>query len=200
MRVLVGMPVYESVEPMTAVALFGLERAGCDVDLACVKGYGVARARNIIAQKAIDEEYDAVLMVDADVVPPKDALAKMIGDGADIVLAPYPRNGGGCELFRLGMRDFGDENRIALPPKKVIEVKGGGLGCALIRNTVFKRIQRPWFKYVEYQNGSVLSEDLYFCTRASEAGIAIMADCRIRCGHVCRAIHQIERGLNGDQL
>lgn len=200
MRILIGMPVYESVDPMTAVALFNLDRAGADVELAAVKGYGVARARNIIAQKALDERFDAVLMVDADVVPPRDALAAMIGGGFDIVLAPYPSIKGGCELFRPGARNFTDANRIGSPPQAVFGVKGGGLGCALIRTSVFKRMQRPWFRYVEYQNGSVLSEDLYFCTRASEAGIAIMADGRIRCGHMCRSIYQFERGQHGNQL
>ena len=71
-------------------------------------------------------------------------------------------------------------------PNKRFKAKGGGMGCALVRRECFEKISYPWFKYVEYKNGEILSEDNYFCDRA--AGLGIEADGRVRCGHVARLV------------
>ncbi len=40
--------------------------------------------------------------------------------------------------------------------------------------------------YVTYDNGSELSEDLYFCSQAKANGYNIFVDARARCGHATR--------------
>ena len=125
-------------------------------------------------------------MIDSDVSVPSNALDLMLEGSAEVVLGCYPRkntNTGQSELFSEG-QDFGNENNISysvldtVPAR--IDVKGGGMGCALIRTSVFRQIPFPWFRYVEYENGDVLSEDLDFCTKIG----SIQADTRVRCGHI----------------
>lgn len=190
MRVLVAVPTYESVEPDTFKSIYGLDAAGHEVLYDHVRGYGAARARNLIAEECLAGSFDAVLMVDSDVVLPPDALRLLAEGSCPVVLGTYPRRGepGGSEVFLPGQRDFTDANRVRFRnmPRGRFEAKGGGMGCALIRRVAFEAVARPWFRYVEYPDGAVLSEDNYFCDRAAAAGIRIEADGRVRCGHICR--------------
>lgn len=188
MRVLVAIPTYETIRPETFKAVYGLDAAGHEVLFDYVRGYGAARARNLIAEEALEGGFEAVLMVDSDVVPPRDALALLSEGDAPVVLGCYRRRGGdaGTEVFLPGMRDFTDANRVACAdlPRGRFEAKGGGMGCALIRTGAFKTLPRPWFRYLEYADGSVLSEDNYFCDACSSHGLRVEADGRVRCAHV----------------
>ena len=67
-----------------------------------------------------------------------------------------------------------------------VAIKGGGLGCALIKSTVFNIVKFPWFRYVQYDTGDVLSEDNYFCCLARNAGLSIVVDTHVLCGHSIR--------------
>lgn len=184
-RVLIAVPTYDKVDPACFKSIYDMHKP-CPCGFEFVKGYGAAKARNDIARKAVDEGYDYVMMIDSDVSVPSDALDLMLEGSAEVVLGCYPRkntNTGQSELFSEG-QDFGNENNISysvldtVPAR--IDVKGGGMGCALIRTSVFRQIPFPWFRYVEYENGDVLSEDLDFCTKIG----SIQADTRVRCGHI----------------
>lgn len=188
-KVLVAVPVADKAEPAVFKAIFDM-RKPCFCGFEYVKGYVTDKARNDIARKAMEQGYTHVMMVDSDVVVPNDALTYMLEGDADVVLGCYPRKNtvtGQSELFRDG-KDFTDENNI---PYSEIEasdrrmpVKGGGMGCALIKCDVFRKLDFPWFDYVMYQDGNVLSEDLRFCEKCLHAGIAMQADARVRCGHI----------------
>jgi len=101
---------------------------------------------------------------------------------------------GKTELFVLtDYVDFNDDcnmNISKMPLNEVIEIKGGGLGCALIKADVFRKIgPNRWFQYIEYPNGSVLSEDLFFCHNARTVyGLKIFAHTAVRCGHVSKYV------------
>ena len=189
MRILIAVPTFESVRPETFKSIYGLRvPEGCIAMFDFIRGYDCARARNLIAKEALEGGFDAVLMVDSDMVLPSDALALLAEGDCPVVLGTYPRRGetAGSEVFLTGMRDFTDANRVRFAdmPEGRFEAKGGGLGCALIRADALVAVPRPWFRYVEYDSGDVLSEDNYFCDACARAGLRIEADGRVRCGHV----------------
>ena len=197
MRILIAVPTYENIEPDTFKSIYGLRSCGHELLYDHVRGYGAARARNLIAKEALEGAFDAVLMVDSDIILPSDALAFLTQGDCPVVLGTYPRHGdqGGSEVFLPGQRDFTDSNRVRFAdmPRGRFAAKGGGLGCALISTDVFRGLDIPYFKYVEYGDGSVLSEDNYFCCRCSERGFGIQADGRVRCGHIKKgAIYGVE--------
>ena len=66
--------------------------------------------------------------------------------------------------------------------KHKIKIHGGGMGCAMIKTDVFRRIRYPWYDWVNYagRNRGMLSEDLYFCEACRKKGIPIYADTRVR--------------------
>lgn len=196
--VLVAVPTYESVAIETVESLMRLmasAHATARIEPAFVKGYDVKKARTAIAEMAMTR-HDFVLMVDSDVVVPDGLLDALLNPVADVVLAPYPRKNtkrGRSELFLAGADGWADDANIPIPALRAtggrIPVKGGGLGCALIRTDVFRRIERPWFEFHQNADGSWLSEDFWFCNRVREAGLEIQADCRMICGHVGRSVN-----------
>ena len=192
-RVLVEVPTSGKAECATFKAIMDMDKPGT-FGFDYMKGYVTDRARNEIARKALREGWTHVLMVDSDVVVPKDALALMLEGGPDVILGCYPRKNtvtGQSELFREG-RDFTDENNIPYSDIDAMEgrfeVKGGGMGCALIKTDVFRKVAPNWFDYIEYGDGNVLSEDLSFCDKCRKAGITVYADQRVRCGHIMTRI------------
>ena len=190
MRILVAVPTYETICPETFKSIYDLHNEGHQVDFEFVKGYDCPTARNNIAKMALDGEYDYVLMVDSDVIIPCDALKCLMDPHTNIVLGCCPRKNSGdgrIEIYRPGTFSYTDYFTIdTLPDNDRIAVKGGGFACAFINVDVFKVLEFPWFKYVTYPDGSSLSEDLYFCSKATEAGFTIEADSRVRLGHLAR--------------
>ena len=191
MKVLIAVPTYENILPDTFKSIWDLEKLpGVVCDFEFIKGYGAAKARNDISKIAIDKGYDYVLMIDSDMIVPKKALTYMLEDLPDICLGLYPKKNTRfkeVEIFKLGDGDFVHLYKYEeIPNVPKIDIKGGGFGCALINTEVFKNLKYPYFKYVEYENGALLSEDLYFCDEAGKAGYSILADTRVRCGHSIR--------------
>lgn len=190
MSVLICIPTYENILPETFKSVYGQQenpihgRAMFDF----VKGYGCAQARNKCAQEALEYDFDYLMFVDSDIILPYDALNNLLEYDADICLGVYPRKNtttGQTEVFLPG-ENFTNENNLNLsdiPETSRISIKGGGLGCSLIKCSLFKEMNYPYFKYVEYENGELLSEDNYFCWMAAKVGATIQCDTRVRCWH-----------------
>ena len=189
MKILIAVPTFETVMPETFESIYDLDSGGNKLTFECFKGYDVARARNEIAKKALEKDYGYVLMVDSDIILPKDALVNMLEEEPDICLGVYPRKNtktGETEIFKNSSKDFFDRYKYSELSEGKMPVKGGGLGCALIKPDVFNHIAYPWFEYVCYKDFSAFSEDLYFCDCAAKVGYTIYADTRVRCGHATR--------------
>lgn len=212
MKILIAVPTFESIYPDTFKSIYDLDVSGHDADFQFVRGYDCATARNRIAKLAIDGGYDYVLMVDNDVVLPKDALQNLLDGATDVCLGYYAHRdtdnlyrGRTCVCKLLtpeGVRyknyplesEYTAEEVSALRDKgeKKIRIHGGGMGCALINVKVFDRIRYPWYDWTNYKDGKMLSEDLYFCENCRKASIQIYTDTRVNCGHLLRHIQYVE--------
>ena len=210
MRILLAVPTFETIYADTYKSLWDLDKDGHEVLFESVRGYDVATARNKIAQKSLDLKADYVLMVDNDVVLPKDALKLLLQNGKKVCLGHYAHRGddnlyhGRTCICRLRDKD-GKEyfhypleseytaeemHSMAESGETCIEVHGGGMGCALIHTSVFDPEKYPWYDWVNYgdKNRGMLSEDLYFCSLCRTSGIKIYADVRVGCGHLLRHV------------
>ena len=204
MKILIAVPTFESIYPDTYKAIYELDKAGNELAFEFVRGYDCATARNKIAQRALDLETDYVLMVDNDVVLPKDALINLLDDPKDVCLGYYAHRdtdniyrGRTC-VCKLGWFNYPLESEYTAAELKELRdagsckvaIHGGGMGCAFIKTEVFRRLKYPWYDWVNYadDNRGMLSEDLYFCEQCKHNKITIYTDTRVGCGHMLRHV------------
>ena len=190
-KILIAVPTFESIKPECFKAIYGLTNpSDFHLYFDYVKGYDCARARNEIAKLAIKYDFDYVLMVDSDVSVPKDALVKLLECETEIALGWYYKKRTVTDetvIFDFG-KDFNNANMIygktLLERNDTFEVKGGGLGISLVNVNVFKKMAFPYFKYVIYDNDTILSEDLYFCSEAGKYGMDIRCNPNVKGKHI----------------
>ena len=189
MRILIAVPTYENIKPETFKSIYDLDTSGYECDFEFVKGYDCAAARNRIAKKALDGNYNYVLMVDSDMVLPHDALAIMMECNAGIVLGFYQRKNakrGETPIFVQPGKVYYKHDLNDLAP--FVYARYGGFGCALVDVQVFKAMEFPYFQYVWDSEVNLVSEDIYFCKKARNMGIRTMAATRVWCGHVLSSV------------
>ena len=210
MRILIAVPTYENIMPDTFKGIYDLDPCGHELIFEFIRGYDVATARNKIAQKALDLETDYVLMVDNDVVLPKDALKNLTDDLKEVCLGYYAHRDTDniyrgrtcvCKVYDPnGVKYFNyplESEYTAEELKELregnnfkVRIHGGGMGCAFIKTELFQRLDYPWYDWVNYANAhrGMLSEDLFFCEKCRKARIPIYTDTRVGCGHMLRRI------------
>lgn len=189
-KILIAIPTFENIMPETFKSIYDLDPCGNELSFEFIKGYDCARARNDIVKRAQEGGFDYIFMVDSDMIIPRDALEKMLEYPTEICLGLCPRKNtkeGKTCIYKLGQTDYVDAYTYNDLPQEIrVLVHGGGMACALIKVEIFEHLVYPWFKYVTYDNGAELSEDLYFCSQAKVNGYNIFVDTRVRCGHATR--------------
>lgn len=212
MRILIEVPTYDGrISQATSQSLWRLDHCGHEVDYKPRQGYGCAMARNRIAADALNAHYDYVLMVDNDIELPTDALANLLEHDALMVMGYYLNRYARGEhkyttLYRLGdgWEMYADDELAALHDKgeHLIRVKGGGMGCCLMRTELFELLPFPWFEWTDLSRerldvGSAYDcydvfasggEDINFCNLVANHGFPIYADTRVACGHEFREV------------
>jgi len=144
--------------------------------------------RNVIVEDALKAKAKFLFFLDSDVIPPKDALTKLINHNLDIVSGVYYRRVSPIDPTM--SRDFGNrhESIVKYNLGDVIEVDLVGMGCCLIRTHVFKALPKPWFKWTMLVEGiprnQQCSEDYYFCRQAKINKFKIYVDTSIQCEHL----------------
>jgi hypothetical protein len=148
------------------------------------KDMAVADARNEAVRMAQQHECEYVFFQDHDVIPPLDAIGRLMARDGDVVGGLYVSKQ--KPPWPLVIRDerpvtdwkYGD----------VVECDTIGMGCTLIRASVFSKMSEPWFRTVsEPGTDGVVdnkTEDAFFCQRlVSELGVHPYIDTAVLCFH-----------------
>lgn len=198
-RCVVLVPVGSSVVPDCERGLSELERRGYVVRR--VHGQAaIDQARSQMATDALDEGFDELMWIDADVGFEPDAVDRLRAHGLPIVCGIYPKKGQrslSCNLLPGTKKlTFGENGA-------VVEIAYAATGFLLTTRKVYEdiassqklprcneRFGRPVVPYflpliVEDADGPwYLGEDFAFCERARRSGHRIMADTTIRLHHI----------------
>lgn len=146
-----------------------------------------SRARNLMVEQFLATKHDYLLMIDSDTIPPTDALdhIELIHSQPKILtgITHIQRAEGPRANVYIKPEDVEHPLELKDLPKSRFTVAGCGASFLCVHRSVFETIPKPWFKSIEFDNGNICSEDLYFCQQAKEAGFEIVCDPEIVCGH-----------------
>lgn len=197
-RVLVGVPMYNAIEAksLSAYTDFLVKMTVSD-KFSChsmyVSGTYLDQNREEISQRAVDDKYDFLLFLDADMIYRNDILYKLYDRHKDIVGAIYSMRSGvehGPAIYEY-IPDKGSFDQYKYwPINKFLKVGGIGTGLLLIKVSALKKMKPPRFAYLECKtpdkngNRRRLGEDLSFCIRCIENNIKIYADGCVWAGHL----------------
>lgn len=160
-----------------------------------------AKARNSIFEQALINNCTHVFLLDDDMAPKPDTLLKLLAHDVDVVSGLYLQRA--YPHHPLAFSEFIEDGRarfLALTPDVdgLIEIKGAGFGCLLIKTDVIRRLQRPWVRLGEL-DPEQWCDDIGFFSRLSKElpDVKVYLDTTVRPGHIGSMIitpHRAEQG------
>lgn len=143
--------------------------------------------------------YDKVLWIDSDISWDEEALSRIIGSDKDIISGLYQTGRDG----RVAVNVWDAEGRPTVVNKvefllhdEPVKVDGVGFGFVAMKQGVFEKMPRPWFKIHQVQvEGSDfpinLGEDYSWCLSAQQAGFEIWVDPLVKVEHHKEIIYTV---------
>lgn len=199
LRVVLSSPTYGMREPKPAAALmtaaFSCGNHGTKwVGAVCPDRMSFADSRNHVAEfvtENLQGEIDGVVWVDSDIVPRPDSIQRLL---TTVETGPYDflsgvyhaRCGEHRPVFYHADAEGKLRQAVFYEMDKIVEVGAAGFGfvyTSLALLNAIKALPKPtardgWFHYGE------VSEDLYFCQLARQAGYKLYVDTGIQVGHL----------------
>ncbi len=199
MRVGIGYPMIGGISgqvvPSFAMTMAEVSR-NCDefyfFDTLGVVPHDIARSR--IMDKAIHFKCDYLFFIDSDQGIPKGAFPRLLKviqeENAQLVSGHYFRRGYPYSGVWSKKLPNGDISYLWAPEADALcEVLATGLGCALVDVAwVKEHLMEPYFLMQICNEGTMITEDLYFCDKITAAGGKILGDQSVRCSHVHRPL------------
>jgi len=190
-KILIAVPTNKYIEPQTFKSIYDLEIPdGYETEFQFFYGYQIDQIRNLIANWGL--RYHYLFCVDSDIELPSDTLVKMLNHDKDIISGVYiQRLEDRCtpELFYINDTGGVSHYDINALEKGLMKIDACGFGCVLIKSDVLRAMEYPHFVYqssIDFQH--TVSEDTYFCRKASSLGFEIYADTTIVCNHIGQKI------------
>lgn len=212
MKVMIGIPTVGGVHPLAydnrleMMKYLGIAQACSTMGVSEYKGvqlpafgeefefnlYVMGRlltpiARECLAQKAVEEEYDYLLFIDDDMICPQDLFFRLYLHKKDVVGAlaftrSYPHRPVIYRLdtgFENGKPWYSNYSILDYPKDSLVKCDAVGFGAVLIDVKVFKGMEQKWFATT-----SGRGEDIFFCHQAEKAGFKVYMDTSVKLGHL----------------
>lgn len=167
-----------------------------DVRWCIVRGKPVAEAREEILEAAVKEKCRYLMFLGTDVTGPAYGVRQLIYHLENFREKKFAIAGGiYCNKGPAGMpmvfRGNGLGSFVDWKIGEVFEVTGIGMDFTCINVEMVKDLPKPWFKTIDsvedFREGVFKAEhwteDLWFCKKAQDAGLRIMADGGLLCSH-----------------
>ncbi|MBN3036945.1 MAG: hypothetical protein JW834_00690 [Candidatus Diapherotrites archaeon] len=187
-KVLVGVPhIDSSISMQFIVSYLGMHKP-YSINLAFERSKPLDAARNNLARMAVETGADYLFFLDSDCIFPPDTLTRLMAHGKDVISGLYfwKEPNFPPVMYKKGKVLY--DHIVEYPKNSLVEVDAVGMGCCLIKTSVFRGLAEPYFKWSEAE-GKRLSEDIYFCAKAKDAGHKVFVDTGVVGGHLAeRAI------------
>ena len=169
--------------------------AAFDVSLEQPFGFSVPDARNFCIQKALDEDVDYIFFVDDDLLIPRNALVQLLhhfpsdysNDSVAMVGGFYYRKY--FPIESVGMHEDKEGQPCRIENYNIGDVIHNTLvlpsGCTLIKTSIFKKMEAPWYRSYTVANRPTITEDTYLCQKVRDFELGdIITDTGVQCVHV----------------
>lgn len=146
---------------------------------------GIDSMRNTAATLCVKGEFDYLLFIDDDVLPPPDTLARLIACEADIAAGSVVIRGYPFDYMCFRYTTDKQNNMRALShyddAYQIQEMDAVGFSCCLIKRSLIEKVEPPYFI-----TGVNHTEDVYFCLKARQVDpvCRIVVDTQLVCGHI----------------
>lgn len=163
------------------MSLKGVIHATCGVS-------PVDHARNEIVRKFLTTNCTHLFMVDADTIPPNDAIQKLLDLDKPVAsgLTHIYRDGSVIPNCFINCKTGAEVSTMeaVIQDTGVREIERCGGSCVLIKREVLEKLGGKWFQNIWNEDYTgYTSEDLSFCDKVRAAGFTIWADTSIMCQH-----------------
>ena len=154
-------------------------------------GQSPARNRNMIIDQAIEHNCTHIFFIDDDVLLPPDALLKLLESDVDMVtglylMRTYPHS---PILFAEHSPEGFRWAQLSPGCTGLVKVESGGLGCCLIKTSVFYKLEKPYIRLGELKSEQDhWCDDVGFFNRTRKIGIQLYCDLDVQCGHIASTI------------
>lgn len=205
-RILLAIPTNRNIEAQTFKSIYDLEVPdGYQVDFQYFWGYQVDQVRNLIAEWVIRYNYDYLFSVDSDIAFTADTLKKMLAHDVDMVTGIYiqriPETHTIEVMRKTATGGVSHVNFADIAGQGLVPIDACGFGCLLIKGEVIRSIPYPHFVYKSaIDHANTYSEDVYFCTQATERGFKVWADTSIICDHIGSWTFRVNTKINEPKL
>ena len=146
--------------------------------------YSIDKMRNMCCTIAVNQDFDYVLFLDDDVLPPSDALQRLLACNSDIaagdvIIRGYPFNHMCFQYTNAEKNDLAQVTEY--PEGQHLSVDAVGCSLTLIKVSFLKKMTAPYFI-----TGLNCTEDIYFCLKARDLDpdCTITVDTKLTCGHI----------------
>lgn len=133
--------------------------------------------RERLATEAVESGADYMLWLDSDMAFPATTAVRLLSHNEPVVAANYIRRqfpAKGVAYESIGKWED------PLPfdvYDDLVEVEGIGMGCMLIKTSIFQELSKPWFDFQwSPESNDFLGEDIYLCQKMAAAGYTVKVD------------------------
>ncbi len=160
-------------------------------DVMGISGMPFDHARNAAVQHGLNSGADYIFSLDSDVIPPPDAIYRLLSHKKPVVSGLYCRRSP-PHTVPVAIRNGSWATDLRANALEEVELVGAG--CLLVRREVFEQVPpqrqgKPWFDWrVDLRDienmGPHLSEDFTWCVHIRNHQIPVLVDTSVKCLHI----------------
>ena len=147
----------------------------------------ITEIRNNLVEQALDEVCTKIIMLDTDQVYPADTIIKLLQHDKPIVAGQVHRRYPPFDpiMLRGELYKYVNVPYDEMYSGDLVEVDATGAACIAIETKIFLDVPYPWFEDIpKTEDHGPVGEDIYFCSKARNAGYQIFMDTSIEIGHL----------------
>ncbi len=197
-KILIGIPTMGSMHTflaMTVLQWMAQAQLKGDINMSIYPTMAVCpvdNARNEIVEQFLQSDCTHLFFIDSDTIPPMDALYKLLSHDKDIVSGITPiiehdanrKNESNGYYKKWNAVDMND--KFTEPNVGLIQIKGCGGSCVLIKRAVFEKMPKPWYRFLYKDDRGkdiFMGEDTHFIAKAIGLGFKAYADTSVIAQH-----------------